>query len=353
MSKKYRVAFIGAGRPIQTDGATGFGMAHAHAQAYQKLDECEPCAVADISQGNADAFAERYSIPKTYTDYNRMLTEEKPDIVSICTWPHLHAPMVIAAAEAGVRAVHCEKPMAPTWGEARAMVAACDQNGAQLSFNHQRRFLAPFQQARTIIRSGEIGPLERLEAACGDLMDWGTHWIDMLFFYNENRPAEWVIGQIDAREERSTFGLRMESQAISHFKFKDGVRALVLTGFEANIGCANRIIGRDGVIEVGWGEPWLRIRGPKDAGWRVLPCAEGIHDGVGIDRAIANLVQCLESGEEPELSGRKALQTSEIIFATYESSRRRGRVDLPLTADDSALLSMIGEGVIGPQGVGR
>ena len=62
------------------------------------------------------------AVPQSTLDYHEMLARENLDIVSICTWPHLHAPMVIAAAEAGVRAIHCEKPMAPTWGEARRMV---------------------------------------------------------------------------------------------------------------------------------------------------------------------------------------------------------------------------------------
>ena len=48
------------------------------------------------------------------------------------------------------------------------------------------------------------------------------------------------------------------------------------------------------------------------------------------------------------LSGRKALQATELIFATYESSRRRGKINLPLDVEDSALLTMLQEGVIGP-----
>ena len=53
-----------------------------------------------------------------------MLRAEKLDVVSICLWPHLHAEAVIACAKAGVRAVHSEKPMAPTWGEALKLAAA-------------------------------------------------------------------------------------------------------------------------------------------------------------------------------------------------------------------------------------
>ena len=65
--------------------------------------------------------------------------------------------------------------------------------------------------------------------------------------------------------------------------------------------------------------------------------------------SVLDLIACLESGAEPRLSARKALQATELIFATYESSRRRGRVVLPLDAEDSALITMLKEGAVGPR----
>jgi UDP-N-acetylglucosamine 3-dehydrogenase len=57
---------------------------------------------------------------------------------------------------------------------------------------------------------------------------------------------------------------------------------------------------------------------------------------------VLDLVDALKTGREPELSGRRALRTTEVIFATYESSRRRARIDLPLQIDDSPLIDMLG-----------
>ena len=120
------------------------------------------------------------------------------------------------------------------------------------------------------------------------------------------------------------------------------------TGYQAEIGCANRLVGSKGVIEVHNGAPNLRLRTDGDATWRAVETSEGLHGGEAIDRGIADLVRCLETGEEPELSSRKALRATEVIFATYESSRRRGRVDLPLEIDDSPLLAMLAAGEVGP-----
>jgi UDP-N-acetylglucosamine 3-dehydrogenase len=348
MSQQYCVAVIGTGRPWRTEGATGFGMSHVHVHGYQKTGKCRLAAVADINRENAEVFASQYGSPPVYTDYREMLERERPDIVSVCTWPALHAEMVIASAEAGAKAVHCEKPMAPNWGECRKMVEVCERRGTQLTFNHQRRFLAPFRVARDLLREGTIGELRRLEAACGDMFDWGTHWIDMCFFYNSETPATWVLGQIDARAPRSIFGVALESQGLSQFKFENGVRALIFTGHDHDIGCANRLIGTEGTIEVHNEQPHVRVRGRGDAHWKPFDTSEGLHGNQAIDKGIQDLVDALEHGREPELSARKALRTTEVIFATYESSRRRGRVDLPLTIDDSPLQAMLDAGEVGP-----
>ncbi len=63
-------------------------------------------------------------------------------------------------------------------------------------------------------------------------------------------------------------------------------------------------------------------------------------------RGVLDLIDALKTGREPELAGRRALQATELIFATYESSRRRGRIDLPLTVEDSPFRAMVDEGLL-------
>ena len=65
---------------------------------------------------------------------------------------------------------------------------------------------------------------------------------------------------------------------------------------------------------------------------------------------IANLIAALETGEKPVLDIGKAVRGAEIIFATYESSRSRSRVYLPLTAMDNALLAGLAQGFWSPSG---
>src|SRR5947209_8540586 len=121
--KVLRAGFIGTGKPRFQEGSTGFGMGYEHAMGYKACQGIELAACADLSPENGQAFAGHFKVPAVYTDYRRMLKKEKLDMVSICTWPHLHFPMVAACIRWGVKFIHCEKPMAVTWGDARKMAA--------------------------------------------------------------------------------------------------------------------------------------------------------------------------------------------------------------------------------------
>ncbi|MDF2439092.1 MAG: hypothetical protein JWN98_76, partial [Abditibacteriota bacterium] len=184
----------------------------------------------------------------------------------------------------------------------------------------------------------------RIEARTGNLYDWGTHWFDMMFFYNDETPVEWVIGQVDIREARRIFGAPLESQGLAYWKWKNDVYGLMTTGFEAGPWAENKLIGSEGQIEVGVKDgPNLRIWGKDQSGWENVPTDDGLHGDHHITQAIADAVAALREGREPELSGRRALQATELIFATYESARRRGRVELPLDIEDSPLQAMLDE----------
>ena len=329
---QFRVGIIGCGRPRNSQGASGFGMANFHAHGYTTSPDATIVALADINLENARAFQALHGGERIYTDYHDMLAREQLDIVSICTWPQHHEPMVIAAAEAGVKAIHCEKPMAPSYAEALRMVDICQAQGTQLTINHQRRFGVHYRMARDILRSGSIGQLQRLEGTCMNLFDWGTHWFNIFGFYNDEAAARWVLGQVDWREGATIFGVPVEGQAISLFSYENGVRGLLMTGYGTERKLSNRLVGSDGVIEVTLGATSIRVRGRGDADWRDVQVAHETQENLSevVGRGVLDLIDALKTGREPELSARHALRATELIFATYESSRRGGRVELPL-----------------------
>jgi predicted dehydrogenase len=348
---KFKVGIIGCGRPWRTEHATGFGQGHVHAAGYKASADCQIVAAADIKAENLEAFCQTHNVPQRYLDYQDMLAKEALDIVSVTVWPHLHFPISVAAAQAGVKAIHCEKPIALNWGEARQLINICREHNVQLTFNHQRRFGQPFRRAKALLDSGTIGQLTRMEAFCPDLFDWGTHWFDMMFMYNDETPAEWVIGQIDIRGHRNVFGVIHEGQGLSHIQWSNGVQGLLIAGGQTmakarETVAANRLIGSEGVIEVGVREgPQLRYHNLASGGrWQEVAMTDTIHGQQHHIDAILDVVEALKNRREPELSGQRALRAAELSFASYESSRRRGRVDLPLDIEDSPLPAMLDAG---------
>jgi UDP-N-acetylglucosamine 3-dehydrogenase len=337
-TKQLRAAVIGCG-----------GRGRAHAEGYVADARTTLVACADPFDESRDTFVTSFDVSQGYADYQEMLREQAPDIVSVCTWPHFHREMIEAAAGAGVKAIHAEKPMAPTWGDARAMHQACVDRGVVLTFCHQRRFGDTFQSARQLVRDGAIGKLQRVESSCPNPFDWGTHWFDMMFFYNEETEAQWVLGQISVDDDKEVFGVRLETSGMSWIRFANDVEGLLVTGETGFGNLLNRLVGSEGIIEIvpgGKAEHPLRLF--RDGQWSDPERNQGVPVAQHTVASVGNLVDCLESGAEPELSSHRALRATELIFATYESSRRRGRVILPLEIDDSPLLTMLADGTITP-----
>jgi hypothetical protein len=125
------------------------------------------------------------------------------------------------------------------------------------------------------------------------------------------------------------------------------------TGYASGaVGAFFRLTGTDGVIEIapaGEDMPVLRCRA-AEASWNAVDCGgEGVSDPAYVGRAVADIVRALQEDGASELCAENALQTTEIIFACYESVRRRGRVDLPLEIEDNPLVAMVESGELKPR----
>jgi hypothetical protein len=150
------------------------------------------------------------------------------------------------------------------------------------------------------------------------------------------------MGQVDLRGHRKVFGVELEGQGLSHFKFRNEVRGLLITGHQAKYDADNRLIGTEGTIEVGLpNDVHVRIwrRGQTD--WQVVPCGENIHADAAHGRGIRDVVESLQTGREPILGARATLQSTELMFATYESARRGGRIDMPATIEGNPFEAML------------
>ncbi|WP_077624513.1 Gfo/Idh/MocA family protein [Sediminibacillus massiliensis] len=173
--KKLRVAVIGCGSIAK----------NRHLVEYENNPVVEITAVCDIVEERANKTAEKYNA-SAYINYLQLLEVEKIDAVSICTPNYLHAPMSIAALNAGCH-VLCEKPMATTAEEAEAMIEAARLNNKKLMIAHNQRFVPSHAKARALVEAGEIGKIFsfRTTFGHGGPEDWSADGADSWFFNKE------------------------------------------------------------------------------------------------------------------------------------------------------------------------
>ena len=127
-----------------------------HIASMRKIKDAEIAAVCDMDEGLARRMASKFSISKYYTDFSRMLLEEKVDVVDICTPPQTHTTLVIQALEAGHH-VLVEKPMALNLSDADRMIKVAKMKGIRLCVVHNELFLPVVIRTKSMVEKGLIG----------------------------------------------------------------------------------------------------------------------------------------------------------------------------------------------------
>jgi predicted dehydrogenase len=147
MSARFRVGLIGTGMIANA----------AHLPAYRNLkDDVEIVGVADTRETAAKETAERYQIPRHYTDPYKMLQDLKPDLVSVTTPNAYHKEYTIAALKAGAH-VLCEKPIAVKHRDAVEMYQVADSEGRLLFASQTLRFQNKYLAAKEFCSEGKLG----------------------------------------------------------------------------------------------------------------------------------------------------------------------------------------------------
>jgi predicted dehydrogenase len=139
-----RVAIIGCG-----------GQGRIHADAYAQLPNVQIVGCCDVVPERAEQLASRYGA-KAFTDFREMLTSLRPDIVSVCTLEGQHADATIAALQAGAH-VLCEKMLAASLDEARAMVQTARQVGRLLATQFNYRHIPSVRWLKKLLDDGILG----------------------------------------------------------------------------------------------------------------------------------------------------------------------------------------------------
>ena len=379
MSNPLKVGIVGAG-----------GITRAHLPAYlERPDRVQLNAVCDLVEPLAQELAKKAGIDAVYLDINEMLRDADIEAVDICTTHNAHAPLAIAAAEAGKHVI-VEKPMAISVQECKDMIAAADKAGTTLMVAQHLRYAPEARAAKRLLDEGKLGMIEAVRTELfgggmrgrrrrrrqgerwmqdarrsggGMMMSEQVHHIDLLRYYAGN--VKRVNGVCKSLQEHMTHGA--EDLVSATLEFESGAVGEVWAKGNAIVphGRTYTIFGNRGVfyastptreqreVEISGATPFRHFGHIMVALNEDLPDLDPsnmedrrkmyfaeppfkVLDTSDIDlpspnyfiNEILHFAECCLTGEEPLSSGRDNIGTMKIIMGIYESSRTGQPVNL-------------------------
>ncbi|MFO7668639.1 MAG: Gfo/Idh/MocA family oxidoreductase [Bacteroidales bacterium] len=361
MPQKLKTAVVGVGK-----------VTDLHSAALVNLPESEFTAVCGRNREKTENYASRFGI-RAYTDVSEMVSEEKIDVVIICTPHPNHMEPTIAALEAGAN-VLIEKPLASSLEDCDAMIEASRRCGRQIGLIYQRRWYMPVQRVKQAIEDGKIGkpvfatvnmlgwrdkayyesdPWRGTWKAEGGgvLVNQAPHQLDLL---------QWYMGEIE-----ECYGvwsnlnhpyIEVEDTANAILKFRNGgvANIVVSNSQKPGIYCKVHVHGENGasvgvqtdggamfvagmstileppVIDI-WTVPGEEEMFPKwvkeeSDFFNGLPNQmEYFHE-----RNIEDFLRAVIEGRKPMITGEEGRVTVEIFTAIYRSARDGKPVKWPL-----------------------
>lgn len=250
----------------------------AYLPALATIDDVEIVAIASARLESAQSTAQAFDVPHAYDDWRAMLDAHSVDLVGITTPVVHHAPMALAALEAGAHVI-CEKPMAMNSDESRHMLEKAEALGRVHMIGHELRFNPNRRKIKQLIEDGTIGDVRHvtivnITPAWGDPAsrpagDWwslaemgggrlganGSHQIDLLRFWLGDLGA--IVGQVATmvpdRVDKNTgepWTATADDQVSFTAEMQNGAIASVFMSGAArhNMGNHVQIFGSEGTI---------------------------------------------------------------------------------------------------------
>jgi predicted dehydrogenase len=322
-------------------GIIGAGLqGRRRAQALTSVGDSRLVMVADLSLDAAAALAAGAGCFAT-SQWEDVVSCEDVEAVVVCTPPHLHAEIAVAAAIAG-KHVLCEKPLARDPEGARAIVRAARQSNVRLGCGFNLRHHPAIRQARRWCDDNAIGEIDWVRARYGiggrsgydrdwrarpeisgggQLMDQGVHLLDL---------CRWFLG--DFAEVRGMTATRFWDIA----PLEDNAFALLRTAG-----------GQVATLHASWTQ-WKPVFSFEVSGHDGYVGVEGLGGAYGVERAILGrrdfaapfgeevieyrgqdcswdeewreFVAAVREGRPPSASGEDGLAALEIAHAVYENA---------------------------------
>lgn len=350
--RRYRAAIIGR------TGGGDYG--HGWDEYFRQVENVDVVGVADPNPEGAAKAALRSGATKTYTEYSRMIAEQKPDIVGILfRQPRGHLEAARFALEAGAH-LFLEKPFTETLPEADALHALAIKHQKHIIVAHNRRWMREFVVLRSLLRDGFLGSVREVHihgkqdsrAGGEDLMVLGTHDFDILrFFFGDPLWCSATVlnkGRLATRAEihDGQEPIRVAGDTVrAMFGFGNNITATwesVTTPDDWNKAKFARerwsfeIIGSKRIVAYqpgfGFGVLESPFHAHKDATgmWQSLPATVALPWLDYEQHPVQSLVHAIETGQRTLCDADDARWTIEMVSAVYRSHFDARRVELPL-----------------------
>ncbi|MCL1845378.1 MAG: Gfo/Idh/MocA family oxidoreductase [Defluviitaleaceae bacterium] len=350
--KKLKAAIIGCG-----------GIANQkHMPAIQQTGQIEMVAFCDDKGERAPKAAKQFGTPdaKVYTNYSEALKNPEIDIVYVLTPNKSHSAISIAALDAG-KHVMCEKPMAKTSAEARAMCDAAKKAGKLLTIAYQNRYRPESQFIKKSAERGDFGDiyfakahairrravptwgvfLNEEEQGGGPLIDIGTHALDLTLWFMGNYKPKSVMGNVYHKlngngDCGNAFGpwnpaeFTVEDSAFGFITMEDGATIILETSWALNIRHPGEAKATICGTKAG-ADMWEGVKINGDDFGRLYEKSPAL-DAAGVDFFDGNaatpalleqlcFIDAITKGKPLTVLPEQALAVTEILEAIYESAR--------------------------------
>jgi predicted dehydrogenase len=271
MKRKLRIGIIGVGQ-----------IGKQHLGNYRKLaDDVDLVAAADINAAELAQVAAQHGIPRTFTDFRELLRRDDIDAVDVCLHNNLHAPVSIAVMESG-KHCYCEKPMAGSHTDAKAMLDTSRRTGRMLAIQLGTLFTRETRFARHLIAKGELGRIyharstgfrrrgrpfvdgygtasfvQKRHSAGGALYDMGVYHIAQMLHLMGLPEARRISGKVcqetgmdEAR--RAAAGYDVEELGLGFVKFDGGLTLDIIEAWAIHLDAfeGSCIVGSQGGIRL-------------------------------------------------------------------------------------------------------
>lgn len=311
-------------------------------------------AVCDVVKERAEELAAEYGATP-YTDYKALVADPTLDAVIVAATNTTHAEMTIAAFRAG-KIVMCEKPMATSLEDAKAMIKASEEAGKMLFMAQNQRLAPAHVKAKEIMQSGMLGRVITFKSTFGHpgcehwapekkktwffqknisvfgcLGDLGIHKIDVVRWIMEDEFTE-VYARVETLDKTTEDGspIDVEDNAVMILKTKGGATGTITVSWTYEYEDATTVFYcEDGVMTI-YGDPDYQI---------VIKRNDNTSDYYKVGEIPNNIVQvktgiidefvsCIVENKPATISGIDGLEPLKVVFSAYESSEKNQMIPI-------------------------